>query len=213
MHARSLSLALVLVFVPAAVAQKPTAADLTIRSHAILTKHCAGCHGDKPVRGNLKVLVHGEMIKNHPVALIQPKNPTASQVLELIEEGSMPPGKYAKVPEQEVAVLREWVASGDGGMKLAQPRKLLDEWRGVYRPDRSRRCDFFTLDSIATIEQKLADACKQQSVRYALAAFSAAAITPGRRWRSASGSSCRAGARAKRITSVLSPRRSSSECE
>jgi len=70
---------------------------------------------------------------------------------------------------------REWVESGDGGMKLAQPRKLLEEWRSVYRLDRSRRCDFFTLDSIATIEQKLAEACKRQSARYALTAFSAAA--------------------------------------
>jgi len=58
---------------------------------------------------------------------------------------------------------REWLASGEGGMKLAQPRKLLDEWRGVYRLDRNRRSDFFTLDSIATIEQKIADACKRKS--------------------------------------------------
>ena len=70
---------------------------------------------------------------------------------------------------------REWLMSVEGGMKLVQPRKLLDEWRGVYRLDRSRRCDFFTLDSISTIEQRLADACKRQSIRYALAAFSAAA--------------------------------------
>jgi len=70
---------------------------------------------------------------------------------------------------------REWVASSEGGMTLAQPRKLLDEWRGVYRPDRNRRYDFFSLDSIATIEQKIADACKRQSSLYALAAFSAAA--------------------------------------
>jgi len=70
---------------------------------------------------------------------------------------------------------REWLASGEGGMKLAQPRRLLDEWRGVYRPDRSRRYDFFTLDSIAIIEHKIADVCKRQSSPYALAAFSAAA--------------------------------------
>jgi len=70
---------------------------------------------------------------------------------------------------------REWVSSGDDGMKLDQPRKLLEEWRGVYRLDRSRRYDFFTLDSISTIEQRLADACNRQSIRYALAAFSAAA--------------------------------------
>jgi hypothetical protein len=70
---------------------------------------------------------------------------------------------------------REWVSSGDDGMKLDQPRKLLEEWRGVYRLDRSRRYDFFTLDSISTIERRLADACNRQSVAYALAAFSAAA--------------------------------------
>jgi len=70
---------------------------------------------------------------------------------------------------------REWLSSGEDGMKLDQPRKLLEEWRGVYRLDRSRRYDFFTLDSISTIEQRLADACNRQSVAYALAAFSAAA--------------------------------------
>jgi len=124
MHVRSLSLAFVLGFVPAAVAQKPIAADMTIRSHAILTKHCAGCHGDKRVRSDLKVLDHTQMVKNRPVAFIQPKNPTASQVLELIEEGSMPPGKCAKVPEQEVAVLRDWVASG----AAAYPVRFDDEF-------------------------------------------------------------------------------------
>jgi hypothetical protein len=33
-------------------------------------------------------------------------------VLELIEEGSMPPGRHAKVPADEIELLREWVASG-----------------------------------------------------------------------------------------------------
>src|SRR5262249_54645025 len=54
----------------------------------------------------------GQMVKSRPVAFIQRKDPTASQVLELIEEGSMPPGRHAKVPADEVAVLREWVSSG-----------------------------------------------------------------------------------------------------
>lgn len=70
---------------------------------------------------------------------------------------------------------REWLEAVEVGMKLGQPRKLLDEWRGVYRPDGGRRHDFFTLESIAAIEHKLADACGQRRVRYALTAFSAAA--------------------------------------
>jgi len=111
MQSRSLALALLLGVVPLAVAQKPSP-DLTIRSRAILAKHCAECHGDKPIRGDLKVMDYGEMTKHRRVVFIQPKDPTASQVLELIEEGSMPPGKNAKVPPEEVAVLREWVSSG-----------------------------------------------------------------------------------------------------
>jgi hypothetical protein len=70
---------------------------------------------------------------------------------------------------------RDWLARDQAGIRLGDPRKLLDEWRGVYRFDRSRRFDFFTLDSLGTIEQKVADTCRKQAERYALAAFSAAA--------------------------------------
>jgi hypothetical protein len=95
------------------------------------------------------------------------------KVQELATAASVSLGLVSNV--KRLLEAREWVASSDAGMKLGQPRKLLDEWRGVYRLDRNRRCDFFTLDSIATIEQKIADACERQSARYALAAFSAAA--------------------------------------
>ncbi|HVT87941.1 MAG TPA: type IV toxin-antitoxin system AbiEi family antitoxin [Tepidisphaeraceae bacterium] len=95
------------------------------------------------------------------------------KVQELAAAASVSLGLVSNV--KRLLEAREWVTSSDEGMKLAQPRKLLEEWRGVYRLDRNRRYDFFTLDPIATIEQKLADACKRQSARYALAAFSAAA--------------------------------------
>ena len=70
---------------------------------------------------------------------------------------------------------REWLLVGDDGFRLARPRNLLDEWRQNYELERSRRKDFFTLDAPSTVEQKIAASCGQNSLRYTLAAFSAAA--------------------------------------
>jgi hypothetical protein len=70
---------------------------------------------------------------------------------------------------------REWLAVGKGGFTLAKPRNLLDEWRQNYDLERSRRREFFTLDPIPTIEEKIATSCRKNSLRYSLAAFSAEA--------------------------------------
>jgi transcriptional regulator with AbiEi antitoxin domain of type IV toxin-antitoxin system len=70
---------------------------------------------------------------------------------------------------------REWLVVGENGFRLAKPRNLLDEWRQAYELDRSRRKEFFTLDPIPAVEAKIAANCRKSSLRYSLAAFSAAA--------------------------------------
>jgi hypothetical protein len=72
--------------------------------------------------------------------------------------------------------------SGDGsgsssgvGFVLTKPAKLLEEWAQNYRFDRNSVRDFYSLDTPAQIEAKLAALCKNAGTRYALTGFSAAA--------------------------------------
>jgi hypothetical protein len=98
-----------------ASAQKPSAADLAVQARAILEKHCAECHGGKASRSTLNILDHPQLVKDRPVQFVRSKEPTGSQMLELIEEGSMPPGAHAKLSEGEIAILRDWISSGAAG--------------------------------------------------------------------------------------------------
>jgi len=76
--------------------------------------------------------------------------------------------------------------SGDGsgstsgiGFVLTKPAKLLEEWAQNYRFDRNRVRDFYSLDTPAQLETKLAALCKGAGTRYTLTGFSAAArISP-----------------------------------
>jgi len=70
---------------------------------------------------------------------------------------------------------RDWLSTDNEGMRLTQPRKLLEEWRETYALKRNRRYEFFTLDPTANVERRIADASQEASSHYALAAFSAAA--------------------------------------
>jgi hypothetical protein len=103
-------------------------ADLAVQSRAILEKHCLKCHGDKSPQSTLKVLDYDHLTrKSDVVRWVDPTRMTASQALELIEEGSMPPGRHAKVPPNEVATLKDWVESG----AVKYPTRFDDEF--VYK--------------------------------------------------------------------------------
>jgi mono/diheme cytochrome c family protein len=118
MTARVLSVAVLLGLAPTAFAQKLSAADLALQSRAILLKRCGECHGDQPGRTQLNVLDYTTMVSKRGVPFIRAKEPDASQALELIEQGSMPPGRHPKVPEDEVDVLRKWVSADAGAYPL-----------------------------------------------------------------------------------------------
>ncbi len=70
---------------------------------------------------------------------------------------------------------REWVARQPDGIMLTQPAKLLKEWAENYRYSRNTAADFFSLDPLPLIEQKLAATSKELGIGYALSGFSAAA--------------------------------------
>jgi hypothetical protein len=75
---------------------------------------------------------------------------------------------------KELLADREWLLSEAGGLRLSQPAALLDEWAGNYDLKRNPLREYYSLLSIAEIESSVAQACRQEGVRYALAGFSAA---------------------------------------
>jgi hypothetical protein len=119
-----LAISVLLIAALPAFAQKRSAADLTILSRSILSKHCAKCHDDKAIRTDLRVLDHNLLTKDRLVPWVKAKEPTASQVIEMIEEGSMPPGRNPKVSADEVGILKEWIESG----AAAYPLRFDDEF-------------------------------------------------------------------------------------
>jgi hypothetical protein len=70
---------------------------------------------------------------------------------------------------------REWVQSVKGGFKLIEPVKLLTEWAENYSLRTNEFREFYSMDSIQTIETKLVNYGADEGFRYALTEFSGAA--------------------------------------
>jgi hypothetical protein len=69
---------------------------------------------------------------------------------------------------------REWLRRSERGICLTEPGKLLEEWSENYRYRKNRSWDFYSADEPAQIETKIAAACTDLGLDYALAGFSAA---------------------------------------
>src|SRR5690242_7639859 len=68
--------------------------DLAIQARAILQHYCRDCHGENPIRDSVSVLDHRALTaKGPPIPFVNLDEPRGrSQVIEFIEDGSMPPG-------------------------------------------------------------------------------------------------------------------------
>jgi len=81
---------------------------------------------------------------------------------------------------------REWLRRDDDGIRLTEPAKLLQEWSERYSYRKNKASDFYSADELPEIEAKLATACKDLGIDYALAGFSAAArLAPAVRYQRA----------------------------
>jgi len=89
-----------------AFGQPASTGDLVLNARAILHKHCSACHHGGPgSKGELSVLSRSGLDRpSRPFVQLQ-------QIVELIEDGSMPPGNRPAVPEAERAILRQWLAA------------------------------------------------------------------------------------------------------
>jgi hypothetical protein len=116
----------------------------------VLRRHCSGCHGEKAPRADLRVLDHALLLNDRKV--ITPRSPGSSELLTLIEVGSMPPGTQPKVPEKDLTVLRDWVLAGapafppDFG-ELYVLHKVVEDLRGLRRDER-RQARYLSLNHL-----------------------------------------------------------------
>jgi hypothetical protein len=117
MPALRLALLLIALLPTAASGAEPDAArargDLAIRARAVLRKYCAECHGEKPTRAQLSLLDHRQVIaeRGHLVRFVTPGEPANSRLLELIEDGAMPPGGRPRPTAEDLATLKAWVTT------------------------------------------------------------------------------------------------------
>lgn len=86
----------------------------------IFQNRCARCHGakneeDEVVAEVSLIVIDYErlMLGSEFGPVITAGDPADSWLLEMITEGDMPPeGEGDKVPEEEIAVIRQWIAEG-----------------------------------------------------------------------------------------------------
>jgi mono/diheme cytochrome c family protein len=124
--------------------------DRAIRARAILRKYCHECHGEQEKKGTLAVMNHARLVASgpNPVPFVAPRDAARSQIIQFIEDGSMPPGARARPSPDEVAALKAWIADAathfptsfdaDATLKL-----LLDDH--ASRPDDATHVRYLSL--------------------------------------------------------------------
>jgi len=88
--------------------------DRAILARAILHQYCRECHGEKNRKGTLSVADHATVVASgpNPVPFIKPGDPAGSQVIQFLEDGSMPPAGRPRPTAEQLQTLRSWVAEG-----------------------------------------------------------------------------------------------------
>ena len=124
-----------------------------------------------PQRRDLRSLYSPRTTRVLRVLLLDPKKTWKLQ--PLAQEAGVSLGQVYNV--KKLLADREWIRTDEGGLRLVEPGPLLREWSQNYTYRRNAARDFYSLDAPPEIESKLAAACRDRSLQYALTGFSAAA--------------------------------------
>lgn len=124
-----------------------------------------------PQRRDLRSLYSPRTTRVLRVLLLDPKKTWKLQ--PLAQEAGVSLGQVYNV--KKLLADREWIRTDEEGLRLVEPGPLLTEWSQNYTYRRNAARDFYSLDAPSEIESKLATACRDRSVQYALTGFSAAA--------------------------------------
>ena len=88
----------------------------------ILAKHCLNCHGGKKREAGLDVRRKFTLLSGGDSgAAIVAGKPKMSLLIEMIDEGLMPPEDEPRLTSEEVTVLRKWIASGAAIVSKEEP--------------------------------------------------------------------------------------------
>jgi hypothetical protein len=124
-----------------------------------------------PQRRELRSLYAPRTTRVLRVLLQDPKKPWRLQ--PLAQEAGVSLGQAYNV--KKLLADREWIRSEADGLRLADPRALLQEWSQHYTYRKNAGRDFYSLDAPPEVERKLTAACRDAAVPYAFTGFSAAA--------------------------------------
>ena len=124
-----------------------------------------------PQRRDLRTLNSPRTTRVLRVLLLDPKKLWKLQ--PLAQEAGVSLGQVYNV--KKLLADREWIRSSDEGLRLVEPGSLLTEWSQNYTYRRNVARDLYSLDAPQEIERKLAAACRDRGIQYALTGFSAAA--------------------------------------
>jgi len=69
---------------------------------------------------------------------------------------------------------REWVADGEDGFKLTNPKILLADWAGNYTYRKNTARNFYAMQGTDETEAAITKACRELDIQYAFTGFSAA---------------------------------------
>jgi len=117
------------------------AGDLAIQSRAILGKYCGACHKDGSARSSLSVLDHKQLVDLQSPVPFAAKSGARSQILEFLDDGSMPPAGHDRPSAAEIDILKQWIAAKAPSYPKAfdtatTQRVLLDDFAQVADKDR-----------------------------------------------------------------------------
>lgn len=136
------------------------------------TVHVQRKGADNPFKraGDLRSLYARKATRVLRIMLLDPKRSWRLQ--ELADEADVSLGHVHKVKRALEAA--EWVASDRDGLRLTEPRELLDAWASEYSFRKNEARDFYSMERPAKTEAALSSYCRESGIRCALTGFSGA---------------------------------------
>lgn len=126
----------------------------------------------KDSRGG-KAIFERTAIKSSAILRTLLQNPRKTwRVQELSIAASASLGQISKV--KRFLEEREYCGSNETGFFLQKPQELVQEWGKVYNSKSNNIYDYYTLDSIQQLEQRLMDMKEKTGIDYALTSYAAA---------------------------------------
>jgi AraC-like DNA-binding protein len=94
------------------------------------------------------------------------------QVQEIAGEAKISIGLVSRLKQKLLE--EEFALEQERRLRVKSPKRLTDAWVETYRYKRNPSKEYYSLDNGQKVEQRIAEYCGQQKIRYALGMFSAA---------------------------------------